>query len=222
MSYTLDFDSLAQYTGMFVRGAAVTLALTSVSSVLGVAVGIAGAAARNSRREAPKVIVSAYVETIRNTPFIVQLFFVYFGLPALGLRLDAITASVLAMTLNLGAYATEIIRAGVAAVPRGHIEAAESLAMTRGEAFRHVILPQALAKVFPALTSQIVIVMLGSAVISQISVPDLTSAASYIQARNFRAFETYAVITFAYLGLAVVLRALLHATGRKFFSRGAR
>jgi polar amino acid transport system permease protein len=220
MSYTLDFDSLAQYTGMFVRGAAVTVALTAVSTVLGVAVGIAGAAARNARSRSWRAAVSIYVETIRNTPFIVQLFFVYFGLPALGLRLDAITASVLAMTLNLGAYATEIIRAGVTAVPRGHIEAAVSLAMSRGQAFRHVILPQALAKVFPALTSQIVIVMLGSAVISQVSVPDLTYAASYIQSRNFRAFETYVVITLAYLALAVALRALLHAIGRKLFAGG--
>jgi polar amino acid transport system permease protein len=126
------------------------------------------------------------------------------------------------MTLNLGAYATEIIRAGVAAVPRGHLEAAASLAMTPAQTYRHVVLPQALAKVFPALSSQIVIVMLGSAVVSQISVPDLTYAASYIQSRNFRAFETYLAITVAYLGLAVVVRALLNIAGRRLFLRGSR
>jgi len=126
------------------------------------------------------------------------------------------------MTLNLGAYATEIVRAGVAAVPRGHVEAAASLAMTPAQIYRHVVLPQALAKVFPALVSQIVIVMLGSAVVSQISVPDLTYAASYIQSRNFRSFETYLVITVSYLGLAIALRAVLKAAGRRFFARGAR
>jgi polar amino acid transport system permease protein len=161
-------------------------------------------------------IVGGYVEAVRNTPFIVQLFFVFFGLPALGIHLSEYVAAILAMTLNLGAYSIEIIRAGVAAVPKGHHEAAASLAMSRGETFRHVVLPQALAKVFPALTSQIVITMLGSAVVSQISVPDLTYAASYIQSRNFRAFETCFFITAAYLMMALVLRTALNAAGKRF------
>lgn len=222
MSYTLQFGDLAQYAGMFARGAGFTLGLTATSTVLGVAIGIGGAVARDARAALPRAIASGYVEAIRNTPFIIQLFFVFFGLPALGLRLDEISASVIAMTLNLGAYATEIVRAGVAAVPRGHLEAAASLAMTPAQTYRHVVLPQALAKVFPALSSQIVIVMLGSAVVSQISVPDLTYAASYIQSRNFRAFETYLAITAAYLGLAVVVRALLNFAGRRLFLRGSR
>jgi polar amino acid transport system permease protein len=222
MSYTLQFGDVAQYVDMFARGAALTLALTAVSTVFGVGLGIAGAAARESRRFVLRVLAAGYVEAIRNTPFIIQLFFVFFGLPALGVRLDEITASILAMTLNLGAYATEIIRAGVAAVPRGHLEAAASLAMSPAQTYRHVVLPQALAKVFPALASQIVIVMLGSAVVSQISVPDLTYAASYIQSRNFRAFETYLIITASYLGLSIVLRAALNAAGRRLFPHGAR
>jgi polar amino acid transport system permease protein len=152
----------------------------------------------------------------------VQLFFVFFGLPALGVHLDEYVAAILAMTLNLGAYSVEIVKAGIAAVPKGHHEAAASLAMTRGETFRHVVLPQALAKVFPALTSQIVITMLGSAVVSQISVPDLTYAASYIQSRNFRAFETYFLITVAYLAMAIVLRAFLNAAGKRLFARNLR
>ena len=94
--------------------------------------------------------------------------------------------------------------------------------MTPSQIYRHVVLPQALAKVFPALVSQIVIVMLGSAVVSQISVPDLTYAASYIQSRNFRSFETYLIITASYLGLAIALRAVLKAAGRRLFARGAR
>ena len=222
MSYTLEFGELAQYAGMFARGAALTLTLTAAATVLGVTLGVGGAAARESNSRALRRIVAAYVEAIRNTPFIIQLFFVFFGLPALGLRLDEYSASIIAMTLNLGAYATEIVRAGVAAVPRGHVEAAASLAMTPSQIYRHVVLPQALAKVFPALVSQIVIVMLGSAVVSQISVPDLTYAASYIQSRNFRSFETYLIITASYLGLAIALRAVLKAAGRRLFARGAR
>ncbi|BAN23875.1 amino acid ABC transporter permease [Caballeronia insecticola] len=216
MAYQLQFGDLAQYAGMFASGAATTLALTAVSTALGVSLGVLGAAGRDSRHASVRAVVGGYVEAIRNTPFIVQLFFVFFGLPALGIHLSEYVAAILAMTLNLGAYSIEIIRSGVAAVPKGHHEAASSLAMSRGETFRHVVLPQALAKVFPALTSQIVITMLGSAVVSQISVPDLTYAASYIQSRNFRAFETCFFITAAYLVMALVLRTALNAAGKRF------
>jgi polar amino acid transport system permease protein len=219
MAYELQFSDLAQYAGMFASGAATTLALTAVSTALGATVGVLGAAARGSRHAWLAAVVGGYVEAIRNTPFIVQLFFVFFGLPALGIHLSEYVAAILAMTLNLGAYSIEIIRAGIAAVPKGHHEAAASLAMSRGETFRHVVLPQALAKVFPALTSQIVITMLGSAVVSQISVPDLTYAASYIQSRNFRAFETCFFITAAYLAMALFMRAILNAAGKRFLSK---
>ncbi|WP_250452076.1 amino acid ABC transporter permease [Caballeronia sp. ATUFL_M2_KS44] len=218
MAYQLEFADLANYAGMFASGAATTLALTAVSTALGVSLGVLGAAGRDSRHAWRRSIVGAYVEAIRNTPFIVQLFFVFFGLPALGIHLSEYVAAILAMTLNLGAYSIEIIRAGIAAVPKGHHEAAASLALSRGEAFRHVVLPQALAKVFPALTSQIVITMLGSAVVSQISVPDLTYAASYIQSRNFRAFETFFLITATYLVLAFIVRAALNAAAKRLFA----
>jgi polar amino acid transport system permease protein len=222
MAYQLQFGDLGQYAGMFASGAAVTLGLTAVSTVLGLTVGILGAAGKGSKYSAVRSLVGGYVEAIRNTPFIVQLFFVFFGLPALGIHIDEYVAAVLAMTLNLGAYSVEIVRAGIAAVPKGHHEAAASLAMTRGQTFIHVVLPQAIAKVFPALSSQIVITMLGSAVVSQISVADLTYAASYIQSRNFRAFETYFLITAAYLVMAIVLRFVLNKTGQLLFGRNLR
>jgi polar amino acid transport system permease protein len=222
MAYELQFGDMGQYAGMFASGAAVTLGLTAVSAVLGLAVGVLGAAGKGSKYAAVRSLVGGYVEAIRNTPFIVQLFFVFFGLPALGIHIDEYVAAILAMTLNLGAYSVEIVRAGIAAVPKGHHEAAASLALTRGQTFVHVVLPQAIAKVFPALTSQIVITMLGSAVVSQISVADLTYAASYIQSRNFRAFETYLLITAAYLVMAIVLRFVLNAVGKRLFARNLR
>ncbi|KVO68040.1 ABC transporter permease [Burkholderia ubonensis] len=225
MSYQLQFGELAEYAGVFASGAAITLALTAVATVLGVAIGVLGAAAYSA--DAPvamrlRPLIGAYVEAIRNTPFVVQLFFIFFGLPALGVHIDEYTAAILAMTLNLGAYSVEIVRAGVAAVPNGHLEAASALAMPRAQMLRHVVLPQALAKVFPALSSQIVITMLGSAVVSQISVADLTYAAGYIQSRNFRAFETYFIITLAYLAMALLLRGALGTMGRRLFSRRVR
>lgn len=124
-------------------------------------------------------------------------------------------AAVLAMVINLGAYSTEIIRAGIQAIPRGQLEAASALAMTRFETFRHVILRPALAKVWPALSSQIVIVMLGSAVCSQIATEELSFAANFIQSRNFRAFETYLFTTLLYLFMAIGVRQLLNLFGRR-------
>lgn len=209
MAYRFDFTSVLDYAPMLVHGLAVTAALTAAAAVLGVAVGTATAAARVSSRPWPRRIATVYVEAIRNTPFLVQLFFVFFGLPSLGVRLGEQQAALLAMTLNLGAYAAEIIRAGIEATPRGQIEAGESLAMSRAQIFRYVILAPALRKVWPALSSQVVIVMLGSSVCSQIAVQELSFAANFAQSRNFRPFEVYFVVTALYLALAVAVRWFL-------------
>jgi polar amino acid transport system permease protein len=165
------------------------------------------------------MIVGGYVEVVRNTPFIVQLFFIFFGLPAAGVKLTETTAAFLAMVFNLGAYSTEIIRAGIEAVPKGHLEAGESLAMSRMQILRWIVLKQAFQKIYPALASQIIIVMLGSAVVSQISAEDLTYAANYIQSRNFRAFEVYLVVALLYLLLAIAARAILRGVGRLIFPK---
>ncbi|AJC20693.1 amino acid ABC transporter permease [Pandoraea pulmonicola] len=217
MHYVLDFADLRQYVTLFARGAALTIALTAVSTVVGVLVGALCAIAREEGPAWLKAIAGLYVELIRNTPFIVQLFFIFFGLPSLGVHIDETTAAVVAMSVNLGAYATEILRAGMRAVPRGLSEAGQSLAMTRAQILRHIILPQAFAKVFPALASQIVIVMLGSAVVSQISVPDLSYAANFVQSRTFRAFESYLIVTALYLVLAIALRRVLTRGARRLF-----
>ena len=128
-----------------------------------------------------QAVVGGYVELIRNTPFIVQLFFIFFGLPAAGFKLSAETASFIAMVINLGAYATEIIRAGLEATPKGQIEAAVSLALNRLQTFTYVVLPPALKKIWPSLISQVVIVMLGSSVCGQISTKELSYAADLMR-----------------------------------------
>lgn len=169
MAYQFDFAPVLAQADLLLKGALFTLQLTVVGTVLGLAIGVLGAVVRAWRLQPFSAVFGAYVELIRNTPFLVQLFFIFFGLPALGVRLSEWEAAVLAMVINLGAYSTEIIRAGIMAIPKGQLEAAAALAMSRFEAFRHVILRPALAKVWPALSSQIVIVMLGSAVCSQIA-----------------------------------------------------
>jgi polar amino acid transport system permease protein len=219
MVYKLQFAALIPYWGVLLRGLLFTVVLTVVSTIAGVSVGTLGASARTFGPKWLDRLTGAYVETIRNTPFIVQLFFIFFGLPAAGVKLSETAAAFLAMTINLGAYSTEIIRAGIEAVPRGHIEAGESLGMTRMQVLRCVILKQASQKIYPALSSQIVIVMLGSAVVSQISAEDLTYAANLVQSRSFRAFEVYLVVTVLYLLLAICTRAALRGLGRMVFPR---
>jgi polar amino acid transport system permease protein len=214
----LDFLSVLGEWPLLLRGLGMTVVLTVVSGTVGLTLGVACAWARLHGTAPLRWAVGTYVELIRNTPFIVQLFFLFFGLPSLGVRLSPDLASVLAMVLNLGAYAAEIVRAGLQATPRGQLEAAASLALTRWQTFSRIVLPPALWRVWPALTGQLVIVMLGSAVCGQISTEELSYAANLIQSRNFRAFEAFIVATALYLGLAMALRWGLSALGRRWLA----
>ncbi len=219
MAYAFDFASVLEYREVLVDGTLKTLALTAIGTVCGLAVGILGAVSRAWKLAPFDRLFAVYVEAIRNTPFLVQLFFIFFGLPSLGVQINEWQAAILAIVVNLGAYTTEIIRAGIEATPKGQIEAAQSLAMSRAQIFRHVVLPPALLKVWPAICSQVVIVMLGTSVCSQIAAEELTFAANFIQSRNFRAFETYFVVTAIYFLLAIAVRQVLIQAGQRLIAR---
>ena len=219
MTYHFDFSSILPYLPVLLNGILVTIELIAVGAVFGVALGIACAWARALGPAWLRPVVSGYVELIRNTPFLIQLFFIFFGLPSIGVQLSEMQGAMLTMVVNLGAYSCEIVRAGIQATPRGQFEAGASLGLTRFETFRHVVLIPALQRIWPALSSQIVIVMLGSAVVSQIAAEDLSFAANFIQSRNFRAFEIYFVVTAIYLVLAILLRQLLRGVGWWLFPR---
>ncbi|RUU29294.1 amino acid ABC transporter permease [Mesorhizobium sp. M6A.T.Ce.TU.016.01.1.1] len=220
MGYSLDFGWLADATGAIARGAATTILLIAVTTLAGTFLSILGAAGRRNGPLLLKRAIGVYVEVVRNTPFLVQLFFIFFGLPSIGIRLDPVLAAMLAMTLNMAAYTIEIVGAGLDAVPRGQTEAALALGLRPRQVFVKVVLPQALKVIFPALTSQIVIMMLESAVVSQIAVRELTYEADMLQARTFRAFETYFVVTMVYLVLSMGLRRLLVSGGRRALGAG--
>ncbi|HEY8906092.1 MAG TPA: amino acid ABC transporter permease [Rhodoferax sp.] len=211
-----NFGTVLAQWPMLLRGLGLTVLLTAFSAVLGSLVGTACAWARLHGSPMLKRGVGAYVELVRNTPFIIQLFFIFFGLPSLGLRLSVEVACILSMVLNLGAYACEIVRAGLQTTPRGQQEAAMSLALTPWQTFSSVVLPPALARIWPALVSQIIIVMLGSAVCGQISAEELSQAANLIASRTFRNFEAYIIVTGIYLLLAIALRQLLYWVGPRF------
>ena len=139
-----------------------------------------------------------------------------------GIRHFAAQAGLLAMTVNLGAYTTEIFRAGIESIHHSQIEAALSLAMTRGQIFRHVVLEPAVARVWPSLVSQFILIMLTSSVCSFISVEELSGAAALIQSSTFRSFEVYIVVTLIYLALALALKAGLTILGHRLFSHAPR
>ena len=211
MTYHFRFASLLPYKDEILHGVLLTLQLSIVTMLIGLLVGVVLAAMRTSRVPLAQAVATAYVETIRNTPLLVQLFIVYFGLPSLGLRFGANQAALIALSINLGAYAAEIIRAGIEAVRKSQIEAGLSLGLNRLQVFRYVVLFQAIKAIYPALTSQFILLMLTTSVVSTIGATELFSTASFIDSRTFRSFEVYTAVTGAYLLLTVVFRAFFAA-----------
>lgn len=219
MKYGLQFRDVFAAWEYLLDGLLTTILLSTATMVGGLLIGIAGAAARVYGGPLLRTLVSAYVEIIRNTPLLVQLFLIFFGLPSLGLRLEAIPAAIIALVINLGAYSTEIVRAGLESIPRAQIEAGESLGLSGWQVFRYIILFPALKTMYPALASQFVLLMLATSIVSQIAVPDLFHAGSVIQSRTFRDFEVYAVVGALYLALAFIFRGLFALLYRWAFAR---
>ncbi len=207
MDYVFHFGVVFASLGLIGRGAALTLQLSVGAMVAGLLIGGACAVAAVFGGRGPALLVRCYVEGIRNTPFLIQLFLIYFGLPSLGVSLEPIQAALLGMSVNCGAYATEIVRAGILAVPGGQIEAARALALRTPQIVRHVVLRPALRVAYPALTSQFVLVMLGSSVVSTISAEELTATAHVLETETFRPFEVYIVVTAIYVAMAFALKA---------------
>lgn len=206
MRYGLQFRDVFAAWESLLAGIYVTLTLSIVTMIGGLAIGIVCASARVYGPKVLDVAAASYVEVIRNTPLLVQLFLIFFGLPSIGVRLDGMTAAMIALVINLGAYTTEIVRAGLQAVPKAQLEAGSSLGLSGLQVFRYVVLFPALKAMYPALTSQFVLLMLATSIVSQISVVDLFHVASIIQSRTFRDFEIYLAIGVIYLALAFLFR----------------
>ncbi|ADO41479.1 amino acid ABC transporter permease [Ketogulonicigenium vulgare] len=206
MSYQFNFAALVPYWPDFISGAWVTLQLTVGAVIFGMVIGVLCAIARRSRFVALRSVAGVYVETVRNTPFIVQIFFLFFGMSSVGVRMPIMVAAIFALVVNVGAYTAEIIRAGMDAIPKGQIEAAEALGLSQFQIYRDIILMPAIEKVYPALTSQFVLMMLTTSICSQISAEELTGVANNIQSNTFRSFETYIVIGLFYIGITLMMR----------------
>jgi len=219
VDYVFQFGVVWREIDVLLLGAWLTLRLSALAMVFGLIVGLAGALAKASRHRTLRVITHSYVEAIRNTPFLVQVLFVYLGLPSIGMRLTPDQAALLAMVINLGAYTTEIVRAGIKAVPAGQIQAGTALGLSRWQIFRFVVCLPALRAVFPALGSQFILVMLASSVVSVISAEELTAVADTIVARNFRSFEVYLIVTGLYLAMCLAFQGAFAVIHRALFAR---
>lgn len=219
MSYSFQFRDVFSAWDFMLDGLILTLELSLVTMIAGLVIGTAGAAARVYGPRPIATAVAVYVEAIRNTPLIVQLFLIFFGLPSAGVKLDANTAAMIALSVNLGAYTVEIVRAGLEAIPKSQVEAGQSLGLSALQIFRYVIVFPALELMFPSLASQFVLMMLATSVVSQISAQELFQAASIIQSRTFRDFEVYAVVAGVYLALALLFRLLFAGLYQLVFAR---
>ncbi|ONN68609.1 amino acid ABC transporter permease [Herbaspirillum sp. VT-16-41] len=219
MNYTFDFMSVFANWDRLLMGAWLTIQLSALSIALGFVVGTLCAIAGKSRLALVRGLVRTYVEIIRNTPLLVQVFLVFFGLASIGWKLSAETAAVIALTVNVGAYTTEIMRAGINSIHPGQIEAAECLGMSRLHVYWHVVLLPAVERVYPSLTSQFILLMLASSITSQISAEELTATANLVQSETFRSFEVYAVIAVAYLALSFLFRGAFWLISQLAFVR---
>ncbi|HET7411080.1 MAG TPA: amino acid ABC transporter permease [Pararhizobium sp.] len=215
--YNFDFAPVFARFGHLLDGAAVTMELSCGAMIIGLVISIICAAAKTSRIAPLRWAVSVYVEAIRNTPFLIQIFFIYFGLPAAGISFNPNPAALVALTVNVGAYGTEIIRAGIESIQRGQVEAGIALGLKPVQIFRYIILKPALRTVYPALTSQFIFLMLTSSVVSVISATDLAAAGNDINSETFASFETYIVVTAMYLVMSSILSAFFSTIQRMAF-----
>lgn len=206
MEYNFIFSSVLRFQDEILSGVVLTLQLSVLAMLIGLLIGVAGAVMSGAPQPWLRTPVRAYVELIRNTPLLVQLFIVFFGLPTVGIRLNANEAALVALSINLGAYSIEIIRAGIESLPKSQIEAGRALGLTALQTFRYVVLYQAVKAVYPALASQFVLLMLATSIVSAIGATELFHQAAFIESRTYRSFEIYTLITLSYLLLTVGFR----------------
>ena len=196
-----DWSIVARYGGSFVEGAGTTLAVSVAAMLIGLVVGMLTALARLSPWAPLRGAARAYVEVIRGTPLLVQLFFLYAALPLYGIRLSAMASGIVALSLYTGAFTAEILRAGITAVHRGHVEAARSLGMSYGQAMRRIVAPLMAVQVLPPLTSEFTGVIKWSSLLSVVTVPELTYAAYRAIGETYSAVEPLLVAGLLYWGL---------------------
>ena len=205
MGYQLDFSVIIKNLPLFLKGIFLTVEISFFAIIIGLCIGILAAVARSSRFKILNLIAAAYVEVFRNTPLLIQIFIIFFGLPGIGIKLSPYISGLTALVLYVGAYNTEVIRSGLEAVPRGQMEAAKSLGLTGVQAFLYIILPQTFRISLPALGNNWVALVKNSSLVSVIGMVELTWVALDLNALTFRSFELFGAATIFYLILIFIL-----------------
>lgn len=193
------FDLLAEYGGALLTGLGITLQLTIIGILFASIIGVLCALVNVSKNKYLKVITSIYINIIRGTPFLVQAYIIYFGLPmALGIRMSETTAGIVAISLNAGAYMAEIMRGGIEAVDKGQMEAARSLGLPYPKAMVKVILPQAIRTMTPSLINQFIITLKDTSILSIIGIRELTMAGKLVIAKNYESMAMWTLVALYY------------------------
>lgn len=217
MAYTFDFSVIWENIDVLLAGAWLTLKISILAIACGLVIGVIGSLGRTSENRILNGIALVYVEVIRNTPYLIQLFFIFFGLPNIGIKLSAEQAAILSLAINFGAYSTEIVRAGVESIPKGQWEAGLAIGFRSLAVFRYIVIPPALANIYRALIGQVILAVLFTSVVSQIAAEDLTYAGDYLNSRTFRSFEIYFTLALLYLAIVWLIKAVAFAIESKAF-----
>jgi polar amino acid transport system permease protein len=202
---TFNLSSIASYWVILAQGVANTVLFSAGSIVFGLAVGLLLALGTRSRNRALRLPAFAFIALFRNTPFLIQVFVIYFVLPALGLSLSVATAGLLSLSLFAGAYFAESIRGAIASVPRGQTDAARAFGMSYGLSLRRVVMPQMMGYLLPAMTNNMIGVIKESSILSIITLPELTMATQVIAGETFSLAEAFTVTALIYWALTGAL-----------------
>ncbi|KAG1442154.1 hypothetical protein G6F57_018486 [Rhizopus arrhizus] len=216
MNYDFDFSFLGQYWPMLMEGALMTAELSVLATILGFLLGTLCAVGSTSRSAWLRALVAVYVEVIRNTPLLVQLFVIFYGLPSVGIVLDPLPAALIGFTLNVGAYNSEVIRGAIESITKGQWEAAYSLSMTRGQALRRTILPQAARVAVPPLSNSFIALVKDTSLAAVLTVPEIFQAAQRIAAVTYEPLILYTEAALIYLVFSSVLSAAQVRLERRF------
>jgi len=201
----MRFEIVARNLPLLLEGLDLTIRIAVGATVLGILLGLLTAVLRMSPVRPIRWAATTYIEAIRNTPALVQVFLVYYGLGQLGLRLPALAAIILALGVNNGAYLAEIFRGGIQSVRKGQLEAAAALALPARTTFLGVVLPQAIRSIWPALTNQTIQIVLATSLAAIIGMPELINQAMYLNSRTFRTNELLLTVTILYAGLTLLV-----------------
>ncbi|KMZ43618.1 MULTISPECIES: amino acid ABC transporter permease [Bacillales] len=212
-----SWDVIVDALPVLAQGSVVTLKITIISLFFALLIGLLFGLMSTSRSKLLRGIATAYVDFLRGTPLLVQIFFIYFGLPpVLDIKIPETTAGILALSLNAGAYLAEIFRGGILSIDKGQMEAARSLGLSHGKAMRLVILPQAVRRMIPAFVNQFIVTLKDTSLLTVIGIRELMNSGEIIISSNFRSFEIWAVVAVFYFLMIYILSLLSRSLERRF------